>query len=125
MSSLLKSKNRKGDIPTTVLVIGVFAVCTLTLLNFYVTGIGDAEIFKGVSLVKEVSKFSGDIKFYHSLGKEALELSKKSVVVSDSDIVIDAVKSGESYNIAGNLSRKDYLFFNERRIVYVEYDFTP
>ena len=122
---LLQQFNKKGDIPITFLVIGVFAVCTLVLLNFYVTGIGDEGIFEGVSLVLEVGKFANDIQFYQNLEVDALESAESSRLSNNKDIEINASMSGDKYTINGDLTKKDYLFFNERRIAYIEYKFEP
>ena len=60
-------KNKKGDIPITILVIGVFAVCTLALLSFY-SSIGFTKhSFVGTELIEQLNSeieqqsFSGSL----------------------------------------------------------------
>jgi hypothetical protein len=60
-------KNKRGDIPVMILVIGVFAVCTLALLSFY-SSIGFIKhSFVGTGLIEQLnseveqSSFSGSL----------------------------------------------------------------
>ena len=47
--------NKKGDIPVTILVIGVFIVCTLALLSFFVSMNVIKKSFVGISLVEKAN----------------------------------------------------------------------
>jgi len=61
-----KRMNKKGDIPTTVLVIGVFVVCSLALGSFYVSNFKVEKSFVGIALMEEMNSqiernlFSGE-----------------------------------------------------------------
>lgn len=116
-------KNRRGDIPTTILVLGVFVICSLALLNFYLVGLNDSNIFEGVVLVGEIVKFSDDIIFYKNFGKNPLEFAEKSRLIKNSDLNIEGELEDGNYNVTGSLSEKEYLFFEGKRMVYVEYKF--
>jgi hypothetical protein len=47
--------NKRGDIPITILVIGVFAVCTLAILSFIASSISLRNSFVGVDVVENVN----------------------------------------------------------------------
>lgn len=48
-------KNRKANIPVTILVIGVFAVCGLALLSFFNSAIETRESFIGIDLMEKIN----------------------------------------------------------------------
>lgn len=50
-------RNKRGDIPITILVIGVFVVCTLALLSFFVSSINLRNSFVGVDFTEETNKY--------------------------------------------------------------------
>jgi hypothetical protein len=46
-------KNRKADMPITILVFGVFAVCTLAVFSFFHSTLKFKDSFSEIDLVKE------------------------------------------------------------------------
>ena len=50
-----KKMNKKGDLPTVVLVIGVFVVCSLALASFYVSNFKVKNSFVGVEVIEELT----------------------------------------------------------------------
>lgn len=50
-----KDKNKKADIPVTILVLGVFAVCTLALLVFINSDKNLEKSFMGVEIIEKVN----------------------------------------------------------------------
>jgi hypothetical protein len=50
-----KGMNKRGDIPLTILVIGVFAVCTLALLSFFYSSLLMNKSFAGVEIVEKAN----------------------------------------------------------------------
>lgn len=58
--------DKKGDIPTIVLVIGVFIVCSLALGSFYVSNFKVEKSFVGIGAMEEMNSqieenfFSGE-----------------------------------------------------------------
>ncbi len=48
-------KNNRGDIPITILVIGVFVICTLAILSFFVSSINLRNSFVGVDIIEKVN----------------------------------------------------------------------
>jgi len=69
-------KNKKGDVPVTILVIGVFVVCSLALLTFLNSNIQTRKSFVGVDLMENINL---QIEENNFLGKnfEELFLEKK------------------------------------------------
>ncbi|MEN7982192.1 MAG: hypothetical protein ABFQ65_01980 [Nanoarchaeota archaeon] len=61
-------KNNKGDIPITILVIGVFAVCTLAVLSFISSTINLRNSFVGVDIIKNVNN---QIEFKEFMNEDA------------------------------------------------------
>jgi hypothetical protein len=82
----LKVTSKRGDIPVTILVIGVFVVCTAALISFYGASLRIEDSFEGVSLVEkmnikieagsvnreEIEVFKGVEHFYYEITKTSL-----------------------------------------------------
>jgi len=47
--------NRKGDLPVTILVIGVFALCALALLSFFYSSYQINKSFVGVETIEKAN----------------------------------------------------------------------
>jgi hypothetical protein len=47
--------NKRGDLPVTLLIIGVFAVCTLALLSFFYSSYQLHKSFIGVGVVEQAN----------------------------------------------------------------------
>lgn len=61
-------RNKKGDIGITILVMGVFAVCSLALLTFYVSDYNISNSFVGVDVMHKLNADIDLYKFYKSEG---------------------------------------------------------
>jgi hypothetical protein len=48
-------KSNRGDIPITILVIGVFVVCTLALISFFSITIREKNSFVGLNLMQKIN----------------------------------------------------------------------
>lgn len=61
---MIKNKqNKKGNIPVTILVIGVFAICTLTILSFIVFSYNTSKHFVGPGLIETILSMEEELKF--------------------------------------------------------------
>jgi hypothetical protein len=49
-------KNNRGDIPITILVIGVFAICAFAILSFIISSISLRNSFVGIDIVESANK---------------------------------------------------------------------
>ncbi|MBS3086722.1 hypothetical protein J4422_03405 [Candidatus Pacearchaeota archaeon] len=68
------TKNKRGDIPVTILVMGVVAICILAIVSFYIS---DRDAKKGfdIELVEKAAVIGEKISFY----KESLEFSEEEI----------------------------------------------
>jgi hypothetical protein len=48
----INKMNRRGDLPVTVLVIGVFGVCTLALLSFFYSSFQVQKALVGIDILE-------------------------------------------------------------------------
>jgi hypothetical protein len=62
--------NKRGDVTVTMLVIGVFAVCTLALISFFQSSVEIRNSFVGLDLVE---KMNADIESYGFSQKDNLK----------------------------------------------------
>ena len=124
-------KNKRGDISITLLVLGVFAVCTLTLFSFYISGIDGKETALKIGIVEKINSLSEEIKFYKNpeIGKnpeQIMEIFDKGII--DGNINFIGIKDGDTYKINAEYSKRDFELFGfgigERKILFsVEYGF--
>src|SRR3989344_5826643 len=59
-------QNRKGDVPTVILILGTFAVCALALISFYASSIFVQNTFFGPELVEKMNSQVNEYNFYKS-----------------------------------------------------------
>ncbi|MEX0920820.1 MAG: hypothetical protein WDZ62_00995 [Candidatus Pacearchaeota archaeon] len=64
----MKIKNKRGDIPITILVIGVLAVCGLALLSFYLSDKKVSENFLNQGILEKAIVLEEKIQVYDELG---------------------------------------------------------
>lgn len=55
---------KKGDIPITILVIGVLVICLLALFSFYFSNMAVKKNFNSISLVEQAAVIKEKISFY-------------------------------------------------------------
>jgi len=69
-------KNKKGDVAITILVIGVFAVCSLALLTFFISDFRNSNSFVGLDLMHKLNAQIDEYNFYKSQGISESDLNK-------------------------------------------------
>lgn len=67
-------KNKKADIPVTILVIGVLAICVLAILSFFISNKSVNSSFSAVDAVEGASIIKEKISFYKNLGYKEEEI---------------------------------------------------
>ena len=80
-------KSTKGNIPITILVIGIVVVCVLALFTFFTSGSNVKESFTSLSIVEKTNTFFETMKFYENLGKnpeQEMEIFQKNWFKGDS-----------------------------------------
>ncbi len=55
LDKIHKKRSNRGDVPVTVLVLGVFVVCTLAMISFINSDRNVEKSFNGVELVEEAN----------------------------------------------------------------------
>jgi hypothetical protein len=88
-------KNRKGDVPITLLVIGIFVVCTLALLTFIYSDVQTKSSFSGIGVMEQANLDieKGNLNHYY------LEKKAKRIVPSFSlDWIREVVIFSVEYN---------------------------
>lgn len=61
-------KNKKGDVPVMILVIGIFALCALAILSFYFVKFKALKSFEGYIAVEKVNSLAEEYEFYTNVG---------------------------------------------------------
>ncbi len=125
--------NKRGDISITLLVMGVFAVCTLTLFSFYISGVDGKETALKIGIMEKINSLAEEIKFYKNpeIGKdpkEVMEIFDKGI--TDGNILFTRINNGDNYKINAEYSERDFELFGfglgERKVLFsVEYIFVP
>jgi len=126
-------KSRKGDIPITILVIGVFLVCSLALLSFYLSGINEKKTATRLEIMREVNSLTDEIKFYKNP-----EINKNPDILMDAfnkknsndNPSYDITNLGGKYKIDAAYFENKYQVlgfgFGEKKTIFsVEYTFKP
>jgi len=70
-------RNKKGDIPTVILVIGVFAVCTVGIITFFIADFHTANSFVGVQIMQKFKAQVEEYNFYLNQGVSPTRLQSK------------------------------------------------
>lgn len=61
-------KFKKGNIPITILVIGIFAICSLALFTFFISDFEISNSFVGVDIMHKVNSMRDEYQFYKNSG---------------------------------------------------------
>ena len=126
---ILRQKN--GDIPITILVMGVFAVCGLALISFYISGIDGKETSTRAGMVEKIKSLEKEIKFYSGpeINKnpmEVMELFNEGIV--EDNLIFTGIRENNNYKITGTYFEYDFQAFGfkvgERKAIFsIEYSF--
>ena len=61
-------KGKKGDVPITLLVIGVFGVCSLALLTFFISDFKISNSFVGLDVMEKMNAQIDEYSYYQLRG---------------------------------------------------------
>lgn len=87
-------KNKRGDIPVTILVIGVVAVCILAILSFLSSSFNFSHSFAGISEIEEMNSKIDEYYFYKNIGlsdeeiQEILEIKEGAIYIRENSTKI-------------------------------------
>lgn len=77
--------NKNGDVPITILVIGIFAICSLALFTFLIADIRTSNSFVGLSELSELNLKINQYKFLESQGVSLDSILKFTGAVEEED----------------------------------------
>lgn len=95
-------RNKKGDIPITVLVIGVFAICVFAIISFHIADNDVKDSISSVSAVEQSALAVEKISFYENLEIDSERIDELLDVQSDSQgryILIEQGSVSVRYNL--------------------------
>jgi len=102
-------RNKKGDIPIVVLVIGVIAICVLAIVSFSVVVFTLDNTFYGVNSMEKVNSLVEKYSFYKNLGMSDNEISELDNLVD-----IRTGSKGEDYIYVERKDAKGEVMFSVR-----------
>ena len=106
--------NKRGDIPITILVIGVIAVCILTIFSFFNSSGHSQETFVGPGLIETMYSFQEENNFGGIEGVNGFEQGFYSELISQGFVSVHF----EDRNLIGNYSSYD----GKKSFVEIEYN---
>lgn len=104
-------KNKKAQIPIVILVLGVFAICSLAIISFIVS---DVQIFKkdfGVNLIESVHADVEKFYLYQNLGDSPSVASEK----------VDARIEGDFLVFERQIQNKNFVFGETNDLIKLSY----
>lgn len=110
--------NKRGDVPITILVIGVFSVCTLALISFYYASVQVGNAFAGINMLENINSIAEKIKFY-----EINNLNPELGETKNGDVILNTEKTSEYYSITGEYKISEGIMFwkKDKNLIEIEY----
>jgi len=110
----LKRMNRKGDIPITILVIGVIAVCILTIFSFMMSKSDRDKTFVGAGLIETI---------YSLQEEQHLDIPSFQKPVSKGVYSVNITYDGNSEKFYGEFNLITGIFSKKKKtLVSIEYN---
>jgi hypothetical protein len=107
-------KDKKADIPITLLVLGVFLVCIFVITSFYLSDKKTERFFVGTGLIEEMNSEIEKYYFYQNIPDFREDEIRKIMNIS-----IDAV--GEKYLYLEKYAKRNPGFGKEEKVISVRY----
>jgi hypothetical protein len=87
-------KNKRGDIPLTVLVIGIILICCIAIFSFFFSAIKERNSLVGISLTEKIESQIEEKIFNNenSAGLYLEENTTKGILLWKKQIVLFSVK---------------------------------
>ena len=105
-------QNRKGDVPTAILVLGTFAVCALALISFYASSIFVQNTFFGPELVEKMNSQVNEYNFYKSNNLNGEDI--KEILLLEENFYIN--EEGKYFEI--NKSDEAFWFWEDDKFLF-------
>ena len=82
-------QNKRGDLPVTILVIGVILVSAMALFSFLTSSFSSGQSFTGISLMEELNAKIDAYYFYRNFGVDEDKINK-ALGIEDGKISLEA-----------------------------------
>jgi len=103
-------KNKKANLPVTVLVIGIFALCGFALLTFFLSDFKISNSFVGIDVVSKLNSLGDEYLFLKNAGVDEAKLATMFDVKEE---------YGRKYFYEEKLSKGGIWFFGGRETLLV------
>jgi len=90
--------NKKGDIPVTILVLGVVALCALAILSFSFSLSKHKQTLRGVEIIQRANSLENNYCFYKKIGLSDNQAREFIGAVYDSELGGTYLRLGYVYN---------------------------
>ena len=71
---IIKIKSKKGDLPITLLVIGIFALLAFALLTFFIADFKTSNSFVSIDVMQKINSMADEYLFYKNQGMDEATL---------------------------------------------------
>ena len=112
LSHIAFLQNRKGDVPTAILVLGTFAVCALALVSFFASNLFVETTFFGPDLVEKMNSQVNEYNFYSSKNLNSEEI--REILLLEENFYIN--EEGKYFEI--NKSNEGFWFWEDERFLF-------
>jgi len=123
-------KNKRADIPVTILVLGVVGVCILTIISFVNSGNDVSEDFLGIGLIETMLSIQEELSFYSNPETEftsgdydeRFERGNVEIFIGGSNVISGSYTTTEQRFIRG--CNKDWFEFLKKcpkELIRIEY----
>ena len=83
-------KNKRGDLPVTILVIGVILVSALALFSFLTSSFSSGQSFEGISEMEELNAKIDSYYFYKNSGVSEDRINEALGITEEGKISLEA-----------------------------------
>ena len=107
LNKLLEHKlNKRGDVSITILVIGVFAVCTLAILSFLFYNQLNQGVFVNTEIFEDLSSQEENFYFYVNAGYSSQESAQKiGAQIESNRLILNAEENSLSVQYIVDLNK--------------------
>jgi len=111
-------KNKNGDVPTAILVLGTFAVCALALVSFFASSLFVENTFFGPELIEKMNSQVNEYNFYGFKDLNGEEI--REILLLEENFYLN--KEGKYFEI--NKSDEAFWFWKDEKFLFsVKYYF--
>lgn len=106
------NKNKRGDIATMVLVIGVFLVCAITILSLAISLTSVNNDFNVLQNMASINSAAEQARFFENAGLDPLDYLE--IKKENNQYLLTSERMSDDVSVSWGLEK-------EKRVFYVEY----